>query len=215
MREGGVRPGRFLSLEGGEGSGKSTQIKALAAALEAEGHAVLLTREPGGEAQAEALRQLLVTGAPDRWDALAETLLFLAGRVQNTERVIRPALRAGNWVLSDRSLDSTRVYQGMAKGVGVERYDALHRLTLGDFIPDLTLLLDVPPELGLQRSRSRHNTETRFEEMNLRFHIAVREGFLALARAEPQRIRVVDATQPPQAVAEAILREVRERLTGS
>lgn len=207
--------GRFISFEGGEGSGKSTQIKRLADALQRAGHAVHVTREPGGEDQAELIRQLLVTGDKQRWDALAETLLFLAARVQHIERVVRPALAEGRWVLSDRSLDSTRVYQGIAKGVGVERYDALHAITLGDFKPHLTLLLDIEPEIGLKRSLSRANTETRFEGMALAFHQSVREGFLSLAVAEPERIAVVDACLPLDAVTKAMLQAVRRHLPTS
>lgn len=205
----------FISFEGGEGSGKSTQIKRLAEALEGAGHSVHVTREPGGEEQAELIRQLLVTGEKQRWDALAETLLFLAARVQHIERVVRPALAAGQWVLSDRSLDSTRVYQGIAKGVGVARYDALHALTIGDFKPHLTLLLDIDPQVGLPRSLSRTNTETRFEGMELVFHQTVREGFLSLAAAEPERIAVVDASQPLDAVSDVLRQVVRERLLDS
>lgn len=205
----------FISFEGGEGSGKSTQITRLAEALQRAGHAVHITREPGGEEQAELIRQLLVTGDKQRWDALAETLLFLAARVQHTERVIRPKLAEGMWVLSDRSLDSTRVYQGIAKGVGVERYDALHALTIGNFKPHLTLLLDIDPQVGLPRSLSRANTETRFEGMALAFHQTVREGFLSLAATEPERIAVVDASQPLDAVTDSLLQAVRERLPDS
>lgn len=202
----------FISFEGGEGSGKSTQITRLAASLERAGVAVHVTREPGGEAQAEHIRRLLVTGDQHRWDNMAETLLFLAARVQHAERLIRPKLAEGVWVLSDRSLDSTRVYQGIAKGVGVESYDALHRLTLGAFKPDLTLLLDIDPEIGLRRSLSRANTETRFEGMDRAFHQSVREGFLLLARSEPERITVIDATRSPDAVSAEILAAVERRL---
>lgn len=207
-----MQPGRFISFEGGEGSGKSTQIKRLAEALQARGIAVHLTREPGGEAQAEEIRKLLVTGEAERWDAMAETLLFLAARVQHTGRVIKPALAAGNWVLSDRGLDSTRVYQGMAKGVGVDTYDRLHALTLGAFMPDLTLLLDIAPETGLKRSLSRANTETRFEGMALAFHQSVREGFLALAASEKERIAVIDASAPLDEVSAQVLTAVEARL---
>ena len=207
-----MQPGRFISFEGGEGSGKSTQIKRLAEALQAKGMAVHLTREPGGESQAEEIRKLLVTGEAQRWDAMAETLLFLAARVQHTERVIKPALAAGSWVLSDRGLDSTRVYQGIAKGVGVETYDRLHALTLGTFMPDLTLLLDIAPETGLKRSLSRANTETRFEGMALEFHQNVRAGFLSLAQSEPRRIAVIDAGAPLEEVTAQVLAAVDTQL---
>lgn len=204
--------GCFISFEGGEGSGKSTQIKNLADALKERGISVHVTREPGGEEQAENIRTLLVTGDADRWNCMAETLLFLAARVQHTSRVIKPALESGAWVLSDRSLDSTRVYQGIAKKVGVDTYDQLHALTLGDFRPDLTLLLDIDPQIGLKRSLARANTETRFEKMALDFHRCVREGFLQLAAAEPERIKVIDASLPLEEVKAAILSEVAEKL---
>lgn len=204
--------GRFISFEGGEGSGKSTQIKRLAESLEKQGCEVVITREPGGDEQAEEIRKLLVTGAADRWDKMAETLLFLAARVQHSERVIKPALAHGAWVLSDRSLDSTRVYQGIAKEVGVELYDQLHVLTLGDFKPDLTLLLDIDPEIGLKRSLSRDNTETRFEDMALAFHQSVRAGFLQLATAELERFAIINASLPLGEVTARIAAVVQERL---
>lgn len=203
---------KFISFEGGEGSGKTTQIRKLAEALEAKGIRVHLTREPGGEDQAEFIRNLLVTGEAKRWDPMAETLLFLAARVQHVERVIRPKLASGVWVLSDRSLDSTRVYQGIAKGIGVERYDALHRLTLDGFMPDLTLLLDIAPETGLSRALSRHGQETRFEGMAMTFHRDVRQGFLDLAAKESERIAVINAGRELDSVHHSILKTLHERL---
>ncbi len=204
--------GRFISFEGGEGSGKSTQIQALAETLRAHGKDVHVTREPGGEEQAEQIRTLLVTGDAGRWDAMAETLLFLAARVQHAVRIIQPKLAQGCWVLSDRSLDSTRVYQGMAKGVGVDVYDQLHTVALEGFMPDLTLVLDIDPEIGLGRSLGRDNTETRFEHMALSFHQQVREGFVTLSKQEPERMAMIDAAQSQQEVSAAIWQEVGARL---
>lgn len=188
--------GRFITIEGGEGSGKSTQISLLKATLERENIPHIITREPGGEEGAEAIRNLLVTGDRNRWDALAETLLFTAARVQHVARLIAPALAEGKQVICDRFVDSTRVYQGVGKGIPAEYLNALHALTLGNLMPDLTFMLDIDPVVGLARTKKRTSNETRFEGMELEFHQQVRAGFLAIARAEPERCKVVDATQP-------------------
>ncbi|MEM7024069.1 MAG: dTMP kinase [Pseudomonadota bacterium] len=198
--------GRLITFEGGEGAGKSTQIEHLAGALTKAGIAVLVTREPGGTVGAEAIRGLLVNGPPERWLPLGETLLLLAARLDHVERRIRPALSAGQWVLCDRFVDSTRVYQGMAGQVGVDLVDRLQVATIGDLVPDLTLILDVPVETGLAR-RGRDAAEGRFEEKGVAFHQQVRDGFLRLAADDPARCRVIDATQDTVAVGSA-LREV-------
>ncbi len=206
----GVR-GCFISLEGGEGCGKSTQIKMLAAAL-SEFHAnITITREPGGEAGAESIRELLVSGDTHRWEAQTETLLFLAARTQHVARIIRPALAKGHVVLCDRFHDSTRVYQGVGRGLSREYYDMLHMATLGNFVPDLTLLLDVPVEIGLKRALARGGKEMRFENLDMSFHQKVRDGFLALAHAESSRIKVIDASQSIEHVHGAIMAEVLVR----
>lgn len=200
--------GRFITIEGGEGSGKSTQIALLKKTLEEKKVPHLITREPGGEEGAEAIRALLVTGDKNRWDALAETLLFYAARVQHVARLIQPALNEGKLVLCDRFADSTRVYQGIGKGISPAFIEALHALTLGNVAPDLTLILDIDPGVGLKRASARRGNETRFEGMDLQFHQQVRAGFLAIARAEPQRCHVIDASQPPEAVHAEILRKI-------
>lgn len=197
--------GRFITIEGGEGSGKSTQIALLKQALEKTGRPFVLTREPGGEEGAEAIRALLVTGDKNRWDALAETLLFTAARVQHVARLIAPALAEGKLVLCDRFVDSTRVYQGIGKGIPAEFIAALHALTLGNTMPDLTIILDIDPQAGLARAKGRAGNETRFEGMDIEFHQQVRAGFLAIARTEPQRCHVIDASQDAQGVHRQIL----------
>jgi len=197
--------GRFITIEGGEGSGKSTQISLLKTALEKANIPHVITREPGGEEGAEAIRALLVTGDKNRWDPVAETLLFTAARAQHVARLIKPSLAEGKLVICDRFVDSTRVYQGIGKGISPEFIDALHRLALGSLIPDITIILDIDPVEGLKRAKGRQGNETRFEGMELDFHKAVREGFLAIARAEPARCQVMDATQPVDAVHAQIM----------
>jgi len=201
--------GRFITIEGGEGSGKSTQITLLKAAFESANVPHLITREPGGEEGAEAIRALLVTGDKNRWDALAETLLFTAARVQHMARLITPALAEGKLVLCDRFMDSTRVYQGVGKGISPAFIDALHNLTLGNTMPDVTFILDIDPVIGLARAKGRQGNETRFEGMELEFHQQVRAGFLAIARAEPARCHVIDATQPAATVHQQMLAVLR------
>jgi dTMP kinase len=186
--------GRFITLEGGEGGGKSTQARRLAAWLEGQGHKVLLTREPGGSPGAEEIRKLLVQGSADRWDPVTETLLHFAARRDHLERVIRPALAAGHWVLSDRFADSTLAYQGYGHGVDRGFIAALESAVVGSQRPDLTLILDLPVTQGLERAGARQGAETRYEEMAQAFHERLRQGFLDIAKQEPQRCRVIDAT---------------------
>lgn len=191
---------RFISLEGGEGSGKTTQATLLKAAFDAAGIPALFTREPGGGEGGDSIRRLLLTGAVDKWHVITELLLFQAARVEHVERVIRPALARGETVICDRFLDSTLVYQGYARGLGVEFIRTLHRLTLGDIHPDKTLYIDIAPEEGLKRAGARRGDETRFENMDMPFHRAVREGFLSLAQAEPERIQIIDGTRSKEEV---------------
>lgn len=211
-------PGRFVTLEGGEGAGKSTQLRRLGARLQALGHEVVLTREPGGSPGAEAIRTLVVTGEPGRWDALTETLLFYAARADHLRRTVRPALERGAWVLCDRFADSTMAYQGAGGGVEPARIAALHRLVLGDFRPDLTLLLDMDPAIGLTRALARAGeggaavaAERRFEEQDIDFHLRLRQAFLDIAAAEPARVVIIPADDGEAPVAEALWQALLHR----
>jgi dTMP kinase len=189
----------FISFEGMDGCGKSTQARALAAALEAEGRSVLLTREPGGSPGAEAVRALLVEGEPGRWSPVTELLLYMAARRDSLERRIAPALARGDWVVADRWTDSTRVYQA-TRGGDRATVDALHDLVIGRE-PDLTFVIDMDPAEALARGLSRPGAEDRFEKLGLEFQQAVRAGYAALARDFPDRIRVIDGDAPPETVA--------------
>jgi dTMP kinase len=202
--------GRLITVEGGEGAGKSTQLRRLAVILEASGQPCLLTREPGGTPAAEAIRELLLAGSVDRWRPLTETLLVLAARHEHVEQAIRPALAAGRFVLCDRFVDSTRVYQGIAGAVGLDLVDRLQQVAVGDLVPDLTLVLDLPVALGLARRRAGAGGN-RFEGKGLAFHERVRAGFLELARAAPTRYQVVDAAAPEDQVAATVRRLVARR----
>jgi len=207
-----AKPGRFISFEGGEGVGKSTQIRRLAAALGHAGIETIITREPGGTEGAEAIRGLVTEGAADRWSPLTETLLFVAARQDHVERLIGPAIEAGRWVLCDRFMDSTRVYQGIAGTLGLEMIDGLHQSIFGDMKPDLTLLLDLPVEIGLARRRGGGEVN-RFDRMVTSFHEKVRKGFLDLAEAEPARFGIIDAMPGEDKVAADITELIRRRLS--
>jgi dTMP kinase len=204
--------GRLITLEGGEGAGKSTQCKALAAWLEKQGVFVELTREPGGSPGAEAIRSLLVTGETGRWDPLAETLLHYAARRDHVIRRIRPALESGKWVVCDRFFDSTLAYQGYGLGVDVAVINQIRMSVLGDFAPDLTLILDVPPGISHARIAKRLGNEDRYERMDAAFHARVRDGFLKIAAAEPGRCAVIPAAADVETVTQAILAAVTDRL---
>lgn len=204
--------GRFITLEGGEGAGKSTQIRRLAEALRAAGRTVRETREPGGAPGAEAIRRLLVEGDPGRWDAPTEALLHTAARREHLRSTVWPALERGDWVISDRYADSTTAYQGFGHGLGRESIDRLHRWAIGDFLPDLTLILDLPVEVGLARAGRRSGGEDRYERMDPDFHRRLRAGFLAIAEAEPGRCVVIDADRSVESVAADIWTAVKARL---
>jgi dTMP kinase len=201
----------FLTLEGGEGAGKSTLLGGLAAAFQALRLEVVCTREPGGTAGADKIRSLLVEGSADRWDPLCEALLLAAARRNHIQHLILPALSRGAVVLCDRYVDSTRAYQVGAGGLSATVVDQLTALIEAP-VPALTLLLDLPPTVGLQRARGRAGAEDRFERMALPFHERVRESFLALAAAEPARFVTLDATQPPEAVLTAAKAAIAARL---
>ncbi len=202
---------RFITLEGGEGAGKSTQITRLADALKAAGHTVTQTREPGGSPGAEAIRALLVTGEAARWTPLGETLLHFAARQDHLERTIRPALARGEFVLCDRFVDSTFAYQGAAQGLDPASITALSALVVGPTMPDLTFILDLPVEMGLARAASRGG-EDRYELMGKAFHETLRQTFLTRAKAEPDRCVIIDASASPDDVARQIWHSVTLRL---
>ena len=204
--------GRFITLEGGEGAGKSTQVALLVAALERAGIAALATREPGGSPGAEAIRRLLLEGEGARWDAQSETLLLTAARRDHVTRVIEPALARGMWVVSDRFADSTLAYQGYGRGLAAAEIAALHRFALGDFAPDLTLILDLPAAAGLARAAARSPTADRFERLDPSFHDRLRQGFREIAAAEPARCVLIDASGELEAVRRAVLAAVAQRL---
>lgn len=202
--------GRFITLEGGEGAGKSTQARKLAAHLSACGIPVLVTREPGGSAGAERIRGLLLDG--QGFDPVAEAMLMFAARREHVVATIRPALEAGMWVISDRFADSTRAYQCHGQGVPGEVYRRLADLALEGLAPDLTLILDVPPEAGMARAAARGVAADRYERLDTGFHARVRAGFLAIAAAEPGRCAVLDATTGVEQVSASIRAVVAERL---
>ncbi|MCW8915552.1 MAG: dTMP kinase [Magnetovibrio sp.] len=195
--------GRFITLEGGEGAGKSTQIRLLQSALEGAGHKVLCTREPGGSPGGEDIRNLLVKGNTD-WEPLTEALLNYAARHEHLQKVILPALNDGTWVICDRFADSTMAYQGYGHGMNREVIRRLHRLVVDDIAPDLTLILDMPVETGLSRAVARGDGEDRYERMGQDFHERLRQGFLEIAKKDPGRCAIIDATGDIGAVAMAI-----------
>jgi dTMP kinase len=206
--------GRFISFEGGEGSGKSTQIKILANRLQAAKLRAIVTREPGGSPGAEIMRHLVLSGMGKLLGPEAETLLFAAARDDHVHTVIEPALDQGIWVLCDRFSDSTRVYQGKLGQVDPRILNAMERVTIGDLKPDLTFILDVPVEVGLKRATARRGSAMpdRFESEDLQFHRELREGYREIASAEPERCVLIDATADANAVASTIWKILRERL---
>ena len=202
--------GKFITFEGGEGGGKSTQAARMAGYLRGKGLEVLETREPGGTPESEALRDLLVQGDPDRWSALSELLLITAARVEHVNRLIKPALTEGKWVICDRFADSTLAYQGIAGELGLELVEQLQKLAVGATAPDVTFLLDVRAEAGLQRAEKRGGA-ARFEKKGAAFHQTLRDGFLALANENPQRIVLIDGEDTFDNVWEQILAELGRR----
>jgi dTMP kinase len=204
--------GKFITIEGGEGAGKSTQIKLLADWLRERGIVIMTTREPGGSRGAEAIRKLLVEGSTDKWDGETEALLHFAARRDHLRRTVWPALERGEWVISDRFADSTKAYQGYGHGLPLAKIDRLYEIAVGDFRPDLTVILDLPVELGLSRAARRAGTETRYESMDIEFHRRLRKGFLAIASADPARCAVIDASGSIEAVQVALRMQVIQRV---
>jgi dTMP kinase len=204
--------GRFITLEGGEGTGKSTQVHLLATTLSLAGITVHTTREPGGSTGAEHIRELLVRGEVLRWDPMTESLLHFAARRDHLEKTVRPALARGEWVVCDRFADSTMAYQGFGMGLGRQAVESLYRLVVETFAPDLTLILDLPVEEGLRRAAARAGTDTRYERMDASFHERVRGGFQEIAAIEPGRCVLIDARPDVDAVHRAICAAVSERL---
>jgi dTMP kinase len=206
--------GKFITFEGGEGAGKSTQASLLAHRLSLAGIGVLVTREPGGSPGAEIIRHVLLSGAAKRFGPGAETLLFAAARADHLDTVIAPALRSGRWVICDRFIDSTRVYQGIVGKVDLPYIRGLERLTVGAAMPDLTFVLDLPAEIGLTRAQLRRGDDVpdRFETEDLAYHQALNAGFRAVAAEEKQRCVVIDANRPTEQVADDIWWIVCRRL---
>ena len=203
--------GRFISLEGGEGAGKSTQVRALAASLQEHGIDVLVTREPGGSEGAERIRELLLSGTEDRWSPQAEALLFAAARADHVAKTIRPALDAGKWVLADRFIDSSLAYQGGAGELGIEAVRAINAFGIGDDFPDRTLVLALAE--GGARARARDNEESdRIGGRSQSYHQKVDLAFRLVAAEEPGRVRIVDASGSPDEVTQRLLDAIRDLL---
>lgn len=212
----GSHQGYFITFEGGEGSGKSTQVKLLAEHLRSLGHEVVLTREPGGTPEAEKIRDLLVRNDGGDWSPLEECFLLFAARAHHIRTLIKPALEAGKIVISDRFTDSTRAYQGYGLGLELNKIEALNNNLLGGFKPDVTFLLDIDVKDGLVRSTSRlvdeQSCEDRYENLDIDFHEKLRAGFLDMAKREPERFCVIDADKPVDKIADKIKTVVEERL---
>ena len=212
--------GKFITFEGGEGTGKSTQARLLAAKLDGAGRSVVTTREPGGAVGAEEIRALLVRGGTGRWSPMTEALMHYAARRDHLDNTVVPALDRGDWVICDRFANSTMAYQGYGHELGRDAISALHRLVVGDVMPDLTLIFDVPVDVGLERAKLRAGIragsgeasgEDRYERMDVAFHYRLREGFLDIARLEPGRCVVIGADRSIDAVHQAVVDAVRQR----
>ena len=204
--------GKFITLEGGEGVGKSTQIMRLAEALRMRGLTVITTREPGGTAGAEDIRALLMSGSQERWNAQTEALLFAAARADHVAKLIKPALERGDWVLCDRFVDSTRAYQGGAGGVSDDDIMALHHVGSGGLLPNITLLLEIPIEEGAKRAAARDSTADRMGDKGSDYYARVANKFSALAQQEPGRFRIIDALGAPEVVTDRIVTALADLL---
>ncbi len=202
---------KFISFEGGEGAGKSIQTQILADTLEKKGISVVKTREPGGSIEAELIRQLLVTGGTKKWLPKSEVLLHYAARIQHVVEVIRPSLANGKWVISDRFHDSTIAYQGYGHNQNLNELELIHSFALKEFKPDFTIVLDLPVEIGLSRSKARRSNEDRYERMDLNFHQRVREGFLKISAQDPERFTVLNASQTIENISNQIFEIISKK----
>ncbi len=205
--------GKFITLEGGEGAGKSTQVEFLITLLKARGIPVISTREPGGSEGAELIRNLLVQGDVHRWDSITEALLMNAARRDHLKTLIMPALEKGTWVICDRFADSTLAYQGYGHGVALNYLNAIYELIAGSLTPDITFIFDLDPRLGLERAKSRGDKEDRFERMPLEFHDRIREGFRRIAQTDLNRYILIDASLDRQTIAAQLKEYIEQRLT--
>jgi len=203
--------GKFITFEGGEGAGKTTQAKMLCEALEGAGIETLLTREPGGTFGAEAIRNLVLEGTSDRWSGMTELLLMYAARLDHMEKLIKPALERGVWVISDRFADSSLAYQGYARGLGAEKVKAVHAAVMDEFEPDLTILFDIDPILAQKRVETRGEDLSRFDAESIAFHNTLREAFLNIAEENSERIFTVDAAASRDGVQTRILFAISQK----
>ena len=215
MSSSGAQRGQFITFEGGEGAGKTTQAKMLADALEKVGIETILTREPGGTFGAESIRKLVLEGTDDRWSGMTELLLMYAARVDHVEKLIKPALERGAWVISDRFADSSLAYQGYARELGPDRVREVHDAVMDGFGPDLTLVFDMDVYLSLKRVEQRAAADgedlSRFDKAGQAFHVTIREAFLDIARTEPDRVKIVDADGSVDSVHARILNVLSAR----
>lgn len=202
----------LIVFDGVDGAGKGVQSRALHEAMLAAGHPVILTREPGGSVSAEAIRKLIVEGDTDRWDDISELLLIYAARRSHLKETILPNLEQGTWVISDRFADSSRAFQGVAGGLGLDLVEQIHEIVVGQFKPMLTLILDIDPTLSLQRAEQRGGSEDRFEQKGLEYQQKVREGFLKIAQASEQTHVLIDAGQSIESVQASIKESINQRL---
>jgi len=201
----------FITFEGGEGSGKSTQIDFLSDFLKKKGAKVLSTREPGGTPSAEIIRDLVTKGDPNKWTPLTESLLMWASRTEHVEKLIRPSLEDGKWVLCDRFYHSTYAYQGIGHNLGIEKMKAIKNIVLGDFKPDLTFVLDIDPLVGIERTKKRNSGEDRFEKMNIDFHNKLRHAFIEISKEDPHRFVLIDGELDINSIFEIISNEIMNR----